>query len=1111
MKKLLLVTAGGVATLALLFTVWNPFQNVEHVAIYKPRSAKLHTQYGAHGAVEVQNQMKKNYFTGQIEAEDILGTRRALTKFSQKHGKDNDMSWNSLGPDNIGGRTRALWINPTNDNHLIGGGVSGGLWQSVNAGNSWEPINSFNKHEDFYQHMTITSITRTGNGIYYIGTGSLHEYFNTSGAGTPGFVGGGLFRSTNSAGTAWENVFAPSLFSTNSEWVTVDGVVVDPNNTDKIWVAHSRGLDTYTHGNANLDSRPSGLPESGQACEDVHVSTDGTVIVASIGKRGYISTNSGQNFSAISGNFENGGPNVLGQGGNGRVEFAISPSDPNYIYAVAVNTNQSLRAVVASFDGGAKWYRIAQDVSATGDSPFQPFGGVGGQGVWDCTISVNPLNPKQIFLGGLVIYSHTVTGNTPALANWEQRSLYSTSYLNPFAVHPDIHWFVWDSNNVFYAATDGGFFKSEEMATSSQPMFYPVNKGYVTTQFYGIAHSNDERTIGGTQDNGTLYQNQLGVTPNQGVEVFGGDGFDCDISYIRPNLLFGSSQNAAIYRSVDGNFGENISPLPVQSNDFTTNIRLVEADNDPYSTRGNNWGVDTLNPSFVPSIQEWDNGNISLGYIPAGYTIEYAAVADQRQLWIDTEEKMYYYKRGIDRDTVTTSYQDTVDVITNITLVDSILTPLDTNYVLDCDTLFNQPLDTTYVDSCVIFLGEQFCIHIDTIVGYQDTIICVVTDTSYVYDVDYFYDTTYTYITDEVFEDVIMRDTLMYYSDSLLLVDRVQSLFAVAYGSGQGIWVTRDALNTSIEPGYWNVDPDLGGQANCLEWSPDRNHLYLGTVGGQLKRYSGFNSVYHTSDLGNLTSQILISSGPPISDIAVDYSAGTGGPDQDPASEMVVVTKSTYGTTDKVLVSMNAASTSSSNSFSSIWNIPAPLNRMPAYSCVIAKSDPNIIVIGTEVGIFKTSNGGTSWSEENGGMMDRVPVFDLRQQYRDPWKVSNSGVIYAGTHGRGIFNNEDFFMPNTGIDDDSGLGDGSLLSNLTIYPNPMTTTGWVEFYLSTPADVRVSIFSLNGKMVNDFVSTNRPKGENQVQFDAGRLTPGTYILALQSNGELKTGKFIVTQ
>lgn len=1145
MKKLLLITGGGAAVLALIFTLWNPFGNSEHVAIYKPRSAQAHMEYGAHDAMEVQHQMKKNYFTGQVEAEDILNTRRALKRHANKNGRDNDMEWGSLGPDNIGGRTRAVWINPQDDSHIVGGGVSGGLWQSFNSGNNWEPIDSFNDHEDFYQHMMISSIARTGSGVYYIGTGSQHENFNVSGGGTAGFVGGGLWRSTNSEGTAWENVFAPSPFDPNSEWVTVDAVVVDPNNTEKLWVAHNRGLDVYIHGNEDLETRPTGLPQTASPCEDVHVSTDGEVIVASIGNRGYISTNGGDSFEEISGNLANGGINILGTGGNNRIEFAIAPSDADYIYASVVNSSgNSLRGVLATFDRGENWYRIALDVNANPDSPFQPFGGAGGQGRWDNAIVVNPLNKKHIFLGGLIIYSHTITGDTPGLANWEERSIYSTNYTNPFAVHPDVHWFAWDSNNIFYAATDGGFFKSNDMATSASPMFYPANQGYVTTQFYGIAHSNDERTIGGTQDNGTLYQNQEGVTSLSGIEVFGGDGFDCDISFIRPTLLFGTSQFGNILRSIDGDFSENISP-GAGSGDFTTNIRLIETENDPYSTRGTMFGVDTLHSAFVEDFEEWDDGDITLGFIPAGYWIMHNSDADQRELWTQTEENLYYYSRKINRDTILIPDLDTTDVIIDLTVIDSLVFPIDTTITQDCDTMtvpvdttytyqcdtISFPMDTTYVDSCTIFLGEEFCVHIDTLLNdYQDSLYCdldIILDTTVVYidsvfcqppdtvityDTEYTYDTTYTYIVEEDTVEFIERDTLYHVSDSLLLIDPVQSLLAVGSGTtGSGVSVTRDALNTSIDPEYWDVS-NTSDMINCLEWSPDRNHLYLGMISGRLERISGFNKVYHESDLDSLTSQVLISSGPAISDIAVDYSQGTGGPDEDPASEMVVVTKSTYGTQDKVMVSMDAASTTSSNSFTNIWNIDSPLDRMPVYSCVINKEDPDEIVIGTEVGVFRTTDGGQNWVEENGGLMDRVPVFDLRQQYREAWKVENSGVIYAGTHGRGIFKNEDYFSPNTGVDDLPGQhGDAESLSNLSIFPNPMNTTGWVEFKLNQSGDVRANIFNINGQLVHEFARDNMPEGEHQISFDASRFSAGTYVLVMKAGDTVKSGRFIVTK
>ncbi len=1112
MKKLLLFTTGGVTAFALIFSLWNPFGDTDHVAIYKPRSAKAHSQpgFGAQGALEVQWEMKKNYFTGQIEYEDVLSTRRALKRHATKNSRANDMEWNTLGPDNIGGRTRALWINPNDDNHLIGGAVSGGLWETKNAGNTWEPVESFNKHEDFYQHMIIASIARTGSGIFYVGTGSQHEYFPWGGGGTAGFPGGGLWRSTDPSGQNWENVFTPTLFTTSSDWLTVDAVVVDPTDPEKMWIAHNRGLNAYYHGSDELEPRPSGIPQSFQACEDVHISHDGQVILASIGSQGYISTDGGESFSNFNGTtLGNGEMNPLGLGGNRRIEFAISPSDPNYLYAVCVNNDNSLRAVIASFDKGNSWHRIAQDVSQNPQTPFQPFGGVGGQGEWDCAIGVNPLNPKQIFLGGLVIYSHTISGDTPALANWEQRSLYSTNYTaNPFAVHPDIHFFVWDSQNNFYAATDGGFFRSNDMATSSAPTFFPVNQGFVTTQFYGIAHSNDDRTIGGTQDNGTIYMNQEGVSPNQGIEQFGGDGFDCDISFIRPTLVFGSSQFGSVQRSLGGAFGENISPIG-SSGDFTTNIRLVETEDDPYSTRGTMWGVDIEADAFNEQYLEWDNGDITLGYIPAGHWVQHNSVADQREFWTQLEQNMYYYQQKLIPDSTEVTVIDTVETIMDV-IIDSVLVASDTTYLQDCDT-FSLALDTTYVDSCTIFIGVEFCIHIDTILHYQDTLICVVTDTVIDYEAIYSYDTTYTYITETGTDLIVEFDTLYGFSDSLLLIDRVQSLFAVGLGLGQGVWVTRDALNTSIEPEYWNVGSNITDMINTLEWSPDRDHLYIGTASGRLLRISGFNQVYHAQDIGNLQTTTLINSGAPISDIAVDYSQGTGGPDAEPASEMVVVTRQQFGTTDKVLRSMNAASTTSNNSFSSIWNIEEPLNRMPVYTCVISKANPDHIVIGTEVGIFRTVDGGNTWAEENGGLMDRVPVVDLRQQYRDAWEVTNSGIIYAGTHGRGIFNNTSYFEQNTGVEDLTDVTNPDLFTNMTIYPNPVNTYGWVDFKLNRQENIKISIFNIHGQMVESINRDLMTKGDHQIRFDVNRMSAGTYILVLEAGGEMKSGRFIVTK
>lgn len=45
--------------------------------------------------------------------------------------------WTWLGPGNVGGRIRAVVIDPNNANNMWVGSVGGGIWRSTNAGGSW--------------------------------------------------------------------------------------------------------------------------------------------------------------------------------------------------------------------------------------------------------------------------------------------------------------------------------------------------------------------------------------------------------------------------------------------------------------------------------------------------------------------------------------------------------------------------------------------------------------------------------------------------------------------------------------------------------------------------------------------------------------------------------------------------------------------------------------------------------------------------------------------------------------------------------------------------------------------------------------------------------------
>ena len=61
----------------------------------------------------------------------------------RKMKKSKSIVFESMGPDNIGGRTRAIQPDRSNINRLWAGGVSGGLFVSSNKGNTWDRVESY--------------------------------------------------------------------------------------------------------------------------------------------------------------------------------------------------------------------------------------------------------------------------------------------------------------------------------------------------------------------------------------------------------------------------------------------------------------------------------------------------------------------------------------------------------------------------------------------------------------------------------------------------------------------------------------------------------------------------------------------------------------------------------------------------------------------------------------------------------------------------------------------------------------------------------------------------------------------------------------------------------
>ncbi|NBX80898.1 MAG: T9SS C-terminal target domain-containing protein, partial [Flavobacteriales bacterium] len=102
-------------------------------------------------------------------------------------------------------------------------------------------------------------------------------------------------------------------------------------------------------------------------------------------------------------------------------------------------------------------------------------------------------------------------------------------------------------NNRFYIGNDGGVGVTNDYGQT----WFPANRGYNVTQFYGIAFDNSGSVMGGTQDNGTLYNDHTNSTYQEFRAVNGGDGFECEISFFNPKVMFSTVYYNSISRSGD--------------------------------------------------------------------------------------------------------------------------------------------------------------------------------------------------------------------------------------------------------------------------------------------------------------------------------------------------------------------------------------------------------------------------------------------------------------------------------------------------------------------------------------------------------------------------------
>jgi len=431
------------------------------------------------------------------------------------------MSWEWLGPGNVGGRIRAILIHPTTPQVMWIGGVAGGIWRTNDGGASWAPV------DDFMANLAVTSLAvdPTNTLIMYAATG---EGFPNPDA----LQGAGIFKSTD-GGLTWSQL--PS--TSTAPFAYVNRLAHHPSSANTFLAATANGqVYKTTNGGASWTLI---LDTLGSATDVKYHPTNPARVMVGTSSDLYYSTDGGTVWTRET----SGAPNKLPTGdvpGPGRCEVAFSRSNQNMYVSMNRNAGEIWRAAPVGL-GAATWTR-----QNTGSNYL------GGQGGYGNAVWADPINPNVVIVGGIALWFSSDGGST----------LTQISSGLPPSPHNDHHAIVSQpgfdgaSNRVVFVATDGGIYKAQDIAVVTQTSGWTnLNNSLGITQFYGGAAAADGNlVVGGAQDTGNLrYRPNLGVN---GWRDFNTaclcDGGVSAVDYTDNNIVYGESQNLAFGRSDDG-------------------------------------------------------------------------------------------------------------------------------------------------------------------------------------------------------------------------------------------------------------------------------------------------------------------------------------------------------------------------------------------------------------------------------------------------------------------------------------------------------------------------------------------------------------------------------
>ena len=429
-----------------------------------------------------------------------------------------NLHFRNLGPAVGGGRVASVVGIPGNPNVFYVGAAAGGVFKTIDGGNSFKPI---------FEHEAVASIgaiavAPSNPSLVWVGTGETNPRNDV-------VTGRGVYFSPD-AGASWK-------FMGLGDTAQISGIIVHPTNPDVVYVAAlghiwgpnaERGVFRTTDGGKTWQKVLYVNDKTGAISLVMDPGNPMVLFAAMYEMQRYPwmlvsgGESSGIYRSKDGGNKWEKLTEGLPSGPIGRIGLAAATTNPNHIYALI----EAKKGVLwESLDLGDHWREVSDNKA------------LAVRGFYFSQLQVSPENENHVFFISFDVMESTDGGHTAHVATRGN--------------HVDNHALWIDPRNPqrIIQGNDGGVYLSLDGAKSWRYLdTIPIE------QFYMVATDDETPYLlcGGLQDNNGWCgpSNTLGrsITGSDWFQVTGGDGEYVVPAGHKTNVIYTESQNGSLQR-----------------------------------------------------------------------------------------------------------------------------------------------------------------------------------------------------------------------------------------------------------------------------------------------------------------------------------------------------------------------------------------------------------------------------------------------------------------------------------------------------------------------------------------------------------------------------------